>query len=48
MKKIYIFSTICNFIAILFFAEKIGYFYFIVLVFNIIGFIIGLKKIFKK
>jgi hypothetical protein len=48
MKKIYIILTIFNLIAILFFAQKIGYFYFIVLVFNIIGFIIGLKKIFKK
>lgn len=48
MKKIYIYLTIFNLIVIWFFAEKIGYFYFIVLVFNIIGFIIGLEKIFKK
>jgi hypothetical protein len=48
MKKIYIFLTIFNLIAIFFIAEKIGYFYLIVLVFNTIGLFIGLEKIFKN
>jgi len=48
MKKVYIFLTIFNLIAIFFIAQKIGFFYLIVLVFNIIGFIILLEKIFKN
>jgi hypothetical protein len=48
MKIIYIFLTIFNLIAIFFIAQKIGYFYLIVLVLNVVGFIIGLKNILKK